>query len=248
MIFLQPLPGPCVGGGGVRSKEEWPRGHAEAAAGREGGEAAQQAHAAAAAGAVRGWGRSGARHRRHAAHAAPAQGARRPLTTLWFPSPFTTSRSPLTRVRPQHHLLSSQEKGALKPRSKEMDPREAILRHAEAAAKDGRFIDKAYAETQACRPGQVQESPITCGDLILCDGGRPGAGALAFQFLAISGMEGKVQVSRIGRRVVRMFSDQERRLILAGWSLTHTSFSFSCTIAADAHLRGGGGGGRRRGP
>lgn len=45
------------------------------------------------------------------------------------------------------HLLK--EKGALRPRSQEMDPREAILRHAEAAAKDPKFVETAYLETQA---------------------------------------------------------------------------------------------------
>lgn len=45
------------------------------------------------------------------------------------------------------------EKGALRPRSKEMDPREAILRHAEAAAADPKFVETAYLETQVGAAG-----------------------------------------------------------------------------------------------
>jgi len=40
----------------------------------------------------------------------------------------------------------------LKPSTQDNDPRAAFLRHADAAAKDPKFIDNAYAETQACCP------------------------------------------------------------------------------------------------
>lgn len=51
------------------------------------------------------------------------------------------------------HLLG--QKGMLRPRSKELDPRELILRHADAAAKDPQFVENAYLETQARRWGIV---------------------------------------------------------------------------------------------
>ena len=45
-----------------------------------------------------------------------------------------------------------EQKGMLKPGSKEADPRAVILRHAAAAAAQPMFIDNAYAETQPGGP------------------------------------------------------------------------------------------------